>query len=574
MNHLVKQAKKRSWATILLGLPFAAVGIGLFCISILPTLYDWSRMSHWEPVSAELLDARLQRQRGEDSITYNVQARYRYIYDGQIYEQDRVAINTASDNIGDFQESLGRRLESLLATKASLEVWVNPERPEEAIIDRSLRLQLMLFKSVFVLVFGGIGIGIIIASWRKSNDLLEQPDAQQRPWLTHRAWADNKIRSEAKATVWFASIFAVIWNLISFPVAILILPSALADKDYPALIVLAFPLVGLGLAYWAIKATLDWRRFGDPVLVLDPFPGAIGGHFGAQLELPMTCTSGSLFKVVLNCLLVETSVGKDKETRESLHWQAEGLANVKSFTKTSLLSFYFNLPKQLPASEPEGGKRYYRWRLDIESQQLQPAFARSYIVPVYATAEQSYSLYQDAETHPLLQESREQQIDTVSDIEQVPGGIRLYLPYGRAPGNKLVGLCCGLFFAGFGVLAWAKDAPLFFSLIFGGLGFGIFLYALYSLTNSLHVQLDQQGLKYQRRILGVLVSNVEVPRSQIKKLGYKESYSTTSGSKHETVYRVQVELVSGKTYTLVDSLKGRATADQMLESVSLLTGYP
>lgn len=574
MNYLAAYSKLRARITILFGLLFFGVGLGFLFLSVAPTLYDWLRMQQWEPVSAELIDTKLERARGDKSTTYNARARYRYHFAGQTYEQDRVAVNTGKDNVGEFQEKLARDLNVTQQSGAELVVWVNPKRPQEAVIDRSLRITLLLFKMVFVLVFGGIGLMVLIVGFRTKKDSVRTVDNASKPWLAHRAWANNNIRSEAKSTLWFASIFAIIWNIISFPLAFFILPSALATKEHPALIVLLFPAVGLGLAYWAIKSIADWRRFGDPVVVLDPFPGAIGGHFGARLELPIDCANSNLFKVTLACLLVETNVGSENKTRETMHWQIDGLVSATSTQKTSELSFYFNVPKDLPVSEIKRYGRYYRWRLMIASQQLKPAFSRTYIVPVYATEEPAYSVYQDAETHPLLQERREQQIDKVSDIDQIPGGVRLYLPYGRAAGNKLLALLVGLCFTGFGVMAWIKDASLLLSLIFGGLGSGVFLYALYALSNSVQVQLDQQGLTYQCRILGFLVTNIDVPRGQIKKITHKESYSTSSGNKHETVYRVQAELVNGKTYTLVDSLKGRATAEQMQESISLLTGYP
>lgn len=582
MKSHLKKSKTRHWSLILFGLPFAAVGIIFLVISVVPTLYDWVRMSSWEPVQAEMLYAKLESHRGDDATTYGVTALYRYRYAGQSYEHDRVAINTANDNVGRFQQDLGYRLESAWKAKRDIQIWVNPEQPQEAIIDRTLRLSLLLLKLIFVVVFGGVGIGLMIFGWRVSDDKIQHVDGDKSPWLTRRAWANNNIRSEQKMAVWFTCGFAAFWNAIAFPVAILALTSELHKSNYAVLVVLIFPAVGLGLAYWAIKTTLDWRRFGDPVLVLDPFPGAIGGHFGALLELPLQYSAAHHFKVILNCLLIEPNSGSDNETRESLVWQVEGLATVKPCAKGSLLTFRFDIPKNLPASEPEEGRQYHRWRVDIESQQLQPSFSRSYTVPVYVTAglsqfsqhpQHSTFLQESAETHPEMQAVREAEIDAISDIEQVPGGVRIYLPYGRNAPTKLMGLFFGMVFASFGWLAGSHGAPLLFPIVFGGVGGGIFLYALYSLTNCLLVQLDQQGLTYERRILGAVVARANVPRQQIKQLIRKESYSSQSGNKHVTFYRVQVKLFSGKTYTLADSLRGRATADQMLEAVSLLTGY-
>jgi len=45
-------------------------------------------------------------------------------------------------------------------------VWVNPSNPHESIIDRSLRPGLLAFKMVFVVMFGGFGVGLLFFVWR------------------------------------------------------------------------------------------------------------------------------------------------------------------------------------------------------------------------------------------------------------------------------------------------------------------------------------------------------------------------------------------------------------------------
>ncbi|QNP60263.1 DUF3592 domain-containing protein [Paenacidovorax monticola] len=100
------------WLMSLFALPFVAVGVGMLVLSVLPTLYDWARMRSWQPVEATLVSAALTEQRGRKSTTFNVTADYRYSVAGREYEARRVAIGGSGDNVGDFQELLGRRLEA------------------------------------------------------------------------------------------------------------------------------------------------------------------------------------------------------------------------------------------------------------------------------------------------------------------------------------------------------------------------------------------------------------------------------------------------------------------------------
>lgn len=162
-----KDHKKTSfWVLALFALPFAAGGLGMLVLGVLPTLYDWGRMRVWTPVPATLTSARLETSRGRKSTTYGVSANYRYQLAGRDYEGQRVAIGSGHDNIGDFQQELGERLEAAQREGRTVPAWVNPSDPREAVLDRSLRAGLQLFKMLFVVVFGGVGVGMLYGAWR------------------------------------------------------------------------------------------------------------------------------------------------------------------------------------------------------------------------------------------------------------------------------------------------------------------------------------------------------------------------------------------------------------------------
>lgn len=504
----MSKKRSRSWLIILFGLPFAGVGLGVLILSIIPTLYDWSRMKAWIPADAVLLQASLESSRSDDSDTYRATASYQYYLGGSTYQSDRVAINTGSDNIGDFQEQLGRKLEWDFANGRSIQIWVNPEYPAEAVIDRSLRLSLLAFKLIFVLIFGVVGIGIILAGFLLPATTVDHPEAGSKPWVTRPDWAANKIYSSQKASMWFSWFFAGVWNLISLPLAVAIIPQELSRGNYKVAIALLFPLVGLGLLYWAIKVTRDWKRFGNVYLSLDPFPGAIGGHVGANIELPIAFNYQHRFKVVLNCLYqYQSGSGKNRETRYKSVWQAEGLAQSHASPSGTVLGFRFSVPSGLPISEP-AGTEYHLWRVDIDNPEV--GFSRSFDIPVFATGAQSKQLLKDADDHPQMQEIRENLIDEVSDLEQIPGGVRLYFPMLRSKSTSLSLALVGAAFAGSGAVAYNGDAPMFFPVVFGGLGGLLFLWGIYLLFNSLTVELDRQGLRTWRFWLGIPLGNKDV----------------------------------------------------------------
>ena len=263
------------------------------------------------------------------------------------------------------------------------------------------------------------------------------------------------MRSNKRYEVWVAWVFALVWNLVAVPSIFFNLPRALARQDYlVAALMAVFVAVGAGLLVWAVRATLDARRYGDVRLVLDPFPGAIGGHFGATMVLPLAYQPGRCFAVTLRCIYhyrSRSAGDDDSRSRESVVWQAEGVAQVEPHADGIQLGMRFDVPGGLPATEPADGA-HHAWRLEVQSAEPGLKFARSFDVPVYATGASSARLWQDAAQHPRMQQMHAAQVDAVSDLEPIPGGVRLYLPYGRAWKEGLLLVVVGGVFFGAGLL--------------------------------------------------------------------------------------------------------------------------
>lgn len=575
----VSSAKSGRWLLTLFALPFAGVGIGMLLLSVLPTLYDWSRMQSWQPVDATLLSARLNVHTGttRKSRTYNVSARYRFEMAGQSFEGQRVAISESADNIGDFHQRLGTRLERAQARGQTVRAWADPANPSNAVIDRSLRGGLLAFKMVFVLIFGGFGVGLLVFAWRRPVVTPPPGTENTSPWLVRREWAGNQIRSNKRLEVIVIWGFAIVWNLFALPVAAASLPQLWREENLPAIAALAaFVLAGLGLLAWAVRAKRDARRFGDVALVLDPFPGAIGGDFGATLNLPTVPWQGDQrYLVTLRCIqhYRTRSAGENStEAREHTEWQTEGMAQVEPHGSGTRLRFRFAVPGGLPASE-NPADTYHAWRLQVESTGSDLGFDRNFDVPVYATGATAFRLTPDAARHPALEPLREARLDEISDLEDIPGGVRLYQPYGRAWRTHLPLALVGGVFMGSGLFAGNQGAPLLFPIAFGTIGGALLLYALFGLTNSLRVDLGTRGLRTERRILGLMVHWRQVPPQDIARLRLKESYSTQTGTRSTTYYRVQVELRNGQAITVADSLRGRETAEHLLRTLTERTGY-
>ena len=304
---------------ILLGLfalPFAAVGAWMTW-SVGHTLVSASKMEAWVPVEARLESGGYETHTG-DSATYEAYATYTWQWHGQTYTGDRVGIASGADNIGDYQQDMGRELQYAFDNGRPVTIYVDPDKPADAIIDRSIRWGLVGFKMIFVVVFGGVGFGLLIFTIMgpKEKDK-SNPAYADRPWLLNDDWQTNEIRSGSRAAMWGAWVFAILWNAISAIVPFIIYEEAIEKGNYLVLIALLFPLVGIGLLVWAIRRTLEWRRFGLAPVTLDPFPGSIGGHVGGRIDLNIPFDPRTEFRVTLtNINSYMSGSGDDRSRKE------------------------------------------------------------------------------------------------------------------------------------------------------------------------------------------------------------------------------------------------------------------
>jgi hypothetical protein len=565
--------KRRRWFFVVFSLPFIGVGGWVLLWALVPMLVDAQRMQDWQQGEARLTSAELVASRGSDSTTYRVRATYTYEYGGREYRGDRVAVSSAGDNIGDFQRGLGRELERAHREGRPVPVWINPENPREAVLNRDLRWGMVGLFLMFVLVFGGAGAGML---WyglrtRAPAKVLAPGD---KPWLLRPEWAGPGILSSARSAVYVSWFFAAFWNLIAIPVGAMTLREVL-DGNRPAIFGLLFPLVGVGLIIWALKETASWRRFGQARLVMDPYPGAIGGQVGGTLAVRVPDDATVRFKVTLSCLYSYiTRSGKNRRRRERLVWQREGYAHARPHGEGTELEILFDVDDELPASDFQDGSSYHLWRLLVEAPLPGVDFVRSFEIPVFATGEPARRLKRLSSGHRLAAEERVRAIEEVLEVRHIPGGVELHFPAFRHPGGKLAGIAVGLVFLGVAVLGGDIDMPALVRLLSGALGAAVALACVYHLLVSLHVRIDNAGLEVRRRLLGLPAGGTTIPRHDLRSLTLKQSYRSSSGKKHTVYFKLQALTGDGKAVKIGHNLVGRDVADEALAQLSALTGIP
>jgi hypothetical protein len=555
----------------LFALPFAGVGVWMLW-SVSSTISDAWQMRDWVQVEARLTSGGYETRSGDDSDTYEAYAEYRYNFLGRSFTADRVGIAAGADNIGSYQQEIGRNLQRAYANGDTILVWVNPEDPAQAIIDRGVRWGLIGFKMIFVVVFGGVGFGLLIGMWRKTPEKDNtDPAYVGKPWLLNNDWQTSTIRSNSKASMWAAWGFAIFWNAISSVTPFLAYREIVENDNYVGLIALLFPLIGVGLLVWAIRRTLEWRRFGPAPVTLDPFPGSIGGHVGGTIDLNLPFDPNAKFQLTLtNIHSYESGSGKNRSQKEKAKWQDAVVAHAEHGANGTRLTFRFDVPEGLHASDVEQDDSHYLWRLNLTADLPGADIDRDYEIPVYATRQQSRFLSNHAVRRGHAEQASldEQAVRELINLEHTPQGKRLFFPMGRQLGASIGGLLVGAIFAGAGWFLVVQEGQQVFGSIFGGIGLLVAIACFYAIFNSLEVIQTSTGIKTVRRLLGIPISTTELRRDEVASLDRTSTMQSQSGGKHVMYYKVLAVDRSGREHTLGTGFRGDNQAEAAMRLIA------
>jgi len=552
---------------ILFGLLFFAVGAGFLLLGVIPNLWDALRMRDWVPVPAEVVAADLESNDSSDSTTYKVTARFAYDYNGRHYSGDRVGIaDGGSDNVGDWQRATWHRLKDQTHTR----LWVNQGDPSESVFDRDLRWGLLGFKMLFVVVFGGFGAAVLWFSIRTPKSVPTGLPA----WQARAEWHDNRIRSSARSTLWSAWGFALFWNAISSPIPFF-LPAELARGNQLAWIAVIFPLIGFGLLVYAIRQTLNWRRFGRTLLEMDPFPGAIGADVGGMVELKLAYHSSYLFVVTLTCQHAYRRRSRNgSQTVRDVKWQDEQRAEVRAGMQGTRLHFLFHPPAELPESSA-GHDSWDEWTVQVSANLPGTDFERSWEVPVFINAGPQNARNQ-IRGHRIESGTRALSSKLVR-VRETGAGVELYYPYLRHPGLAFGTLLTGAGFAGFAWLFHTLSDGDGLSRLFIGLfvlaGGLILAWGLYLPGNSLRVTADRQGLTTVRGIFGLHFTR-HVDAGEIAAIEKSIGMQASQGNQSRAYYRIEVHGRDGRRTTAGAGIPGASNVDAIIQKIKQALDLP
>ena len=534
---------------MLFALPFAAVGVGVFVWSGW-TLLDWRDAASWVPVSAEIVSVELEEHADDDGgSTYETTATYRYDYDGTSYTGTRVAIDTGADNIGGFQHQLYDELRAALDGRTTVTAYVDPDEPSRAVLNRQLRPGLFALKGLFALAFGGVGFGLLFGARYAAKKSAAQAVLRQRfpdePWRWRAEWANGRIEGSTRTAAYVAIGFAVLWNLVSLPAA-LIVPGELAAGNTTASVALVFPLLGLTLAAWAIRSWLQLKRFKIPTLNLQRLPVALGGRLKGTIRVDAAVPVTSEFGLELECVGVRTrGSGKNRRREETVLWQKQWRVprhQCQIAPSATAIPVDVTVPADQPATTLESESDKILWRLEVTGECPGPDFWSQFELPVFATAETP----EPAETPapvPLTERPDTRKLDALGiDYARTPQGAESWtFRRGHQKGVALAITGFAIVWCAASITLFMSDAPLLIPIVFSLFEALFIWWALSLWLTEYRVTLDRGMLTLVRRGL-VPRRPIEIPRAWIR--GVRAKRGMQAGDK--LFYDLEVETADGK----------------------------
>lgn len=563
---------------MLFGLPFIVGGLAIGFFLYFPAISTWWSARGWEEVPCWIEKAEMKTSSGsEGGSTFQAEAHYRYRFRGQTYHSDEVGLSGGSDNIGDFQETAHAQVQAFAGKERPFRCFVNPARPEQAVLFRDLRWGLMLLMSVFPLVFPLAGFAVSVGgSWEGRKAALAQKlEALHpgEPWRWRPEWSGETIQASKNGLSAF--LIATGWILlIQGPLALAIIVSGELTRD-PVSALALLPLLLAWIPWSAARARIKTRRaFGRPSLWLKQTPIRPGHALEGELRFDRVLSPREVIQARLLCQrkITRRSGDGSTTTRETLWEQTETLSAAEARREMTgvALPLRVEIPRGLPcvvagdAGIVTQDREEHVWSLELSP--LNGGKAAVLPLPVFLTGDEATITESGKEyeveviapsTDQLVERLKLRGVRAEFDGDDMPTLIDC--PPGR---NRTMGvflLLFGVVWSAAFVLMCDQGAPFIFRLVWGVTSPLILGIGVMTLLRGWRVEISRDELRMLNRI-GPFYSWNEAyaPRHFI---GFTHDSNMQSGN--QFYYRVRGETTFGKTKTLIDGIAESITAETL-----------
>lgn len=569
-----KQAKDRrigQGCLTLFALPFAIAGLVILYLALAQLWLAWDARS-WVPVDVTLDRVELVTHSSSDGNTYEVEADYHFDYAGRRYTSSAVTVDGLADSNRERHQRIYRQLKRYQGRSKGYSARMDPDDPQKSLLITRLDWTKVALLGLMGLLFGGVGLGLIIGGAIGARSLKEEQQREQQypeqPWLWKKDWRDGAIRSDDRERLLGIGIFALIWNAISAPLPF-VLVSEWQSGNQAALIGLLFPLIGLILAGVWGKRWWHRRRFGELILQLDPWPGRIGGQLQGAVAIPRSMPPGTTVTLTLSSVRRrQRGSGKNRKTVEDVLWQKVQLVTVSRVgLQRSSVPVRFVLPAGLQPSDWSDSANQQVWRLQMKAELDGIDLDANFEVPVFEGDGSLPTLQQLADAESADAATLEPDLDVqlaASGIQRrglEQGGFELFFPPRRHPVLALVLLVVCVTTAVLPVTAFA-DIPLIFRIVLWLVALLFGWLALTQWFQSYRISVWPGRLRLERRFLG---------RARVEQLAVGD-FDRLQPARGMTInnrqfHRIKLLGRDGKTRVIGDAIEGLYSVQRLISAI-------
>ncbi|MEP6574206.1 MAG: hypothetical protein ABJD11_16010 [Gemmatimonadota bacterium] len=429
------------------------------------------------------------------------------------------------------------------------------------------------FLSIFALAFGGAGFGFIFAGFssaRTAADLEsrqeQQPDA---PWLWRADWAAGRVLDTNRGAMIGAWLFAGLWNLISFPAAYVAFVQMDREFGPHLLLVLIFPVAGLGLIAWAVVATIRFTKFGTSVLELVSVPTVIGREIAGRITTGAGLVPEHDIIVSLRCVnRITTGSGKSRSTTEHMLWKGDqAIPGAIRSAAGSTIPFVIAIPASCISTDTSDESSLIVWRLEATAAVPGVDYDASFEVPVFRTAESETappSVAAAKAVVPIVDASYVPPADSRIRVTQSGSVLDLDFPPARNVGPALGFSVFALIWTGV-VIALIVNGEWFIGAIFGAFDVPLMLIILTLWFGRSSVHVEAGTITLRQTILGM---------GQAKNIPAKEVQEVTTSSgmqvNSKPYYDLQLTTADGKKVTLGSGVSDHREAEWLAGRIRAL----
>jgi hypothetical protein len=383
-------------------------------------------------------------------------------------------------------------------------------------------------------VFGVLLVAGSLAYLRFARRIMGESEAEKarreqfrdQPWKWKKEWQGPAIESSAAGGAVGMWIFAVFWNAIAIPAAVLVTFDRPEEKA--AYFVYLFPLVGLGLLWGAVYQTVRWRKYGRTRFVPSSLPGVIGGYLGGVIEVPARVTPEGDAQLALKCVRRETrGSGKNRRTTDNVLWEREeSIARDKWLTGPAgtRIPVLFYIPPECAGTDDSDSRNEIVWRLSAAAATPGVDFSTQFNVPVFATGEAATPPEPGA---PLLDEYSAPALDPAAlrQCGMRREGDTFYFSASHLPGTKVTTAVLSLGILG--LLGWyaGRDihAGIWAITLFFGMIIALFALDVWCDKSELRIETEDVVVT-KRRPWGTKITRM--PRSDVAMVRHEKSMSS------------------------------------------------